>query len=1744
VTEDSYSLRNISRELPAKLAQYLEAQYHIWDEQLVKERRRLLDQPGIIFQPPYIEATPNYKAGAHYSQIALPQEVTELLISASKKVGDSATGIPLIPYAHQSTALEAFFRDGKELVISTGTGSGKTESFLMPIVGSLAVERAKRPSSYDTAGVRALLLYPMNALVNDQISRLRRLLGSVQVSSRLVRPDGTAARFGMYISRTPYPGPATAAKNNEVKKWIDRFFAQYTNQRDRLAREGKWPSKDLVAFRNAPTITAASDAELLTRQEMQTRAPDLLVTNYSMLEYMLLRPVDAPIFDQTERWLAKDELNQLIVVLDEAHMYQGAQGTEVALLLRRLVSRLRVKRDKIRFILTSASLAEGSGAEAKIRDFARKLTGATGDGSSFSIVPAQLDKPAPEGLPTTTEADALAKLDLAALRGFEGDRNSSIEAARTLFTALGKDLKEAPRTIGELRDRVYSLLSETRSYKQLGSVVMGKPTAYEKLATEVFGANPNRSAALDALLALAAFAQRAADEKILLPSRAHMLFRGLEGVFACTNAMCPDRVNVDATSVLGRLYSQSRLHCSCGARVYELLTHRDCGAAYLRGYFRPDNDLFLLHEPSTGLVDRTKTLIEVHLLVEHRRDQVGGSSDVWLHTATGRLERLRPSDTNGYLEMRQSGAQPRFIAGRYVNTFDGKCPVCRGRWNDPTRPKIMDLVTKGEDPFAHLVATQVRLQPANILPTRHSPNGGRKSLLFSDGRQKAARLARDVPRILERDAFRQAILLAAHNLRVVKPEARLNDSWMYVAFVAASASLNLRFFDGTDFKTFLRDQDEFLRVHNGDLRSALEDQWEPPAPARFRVEMMRAVGSRYYSLSALGLGYVAPRKTKEREVVESLSKHGFSPADTVALSVLWIQDMLKDMALYSPDQAGLTVRRLAGDGYVNQIGALSGFTRDQKKLLKQVGGADLVEGELRKSLASQVGSSNHFTLNEGSLQLIPALDQAWYRCAACTFLSPVTWRDACAACGDQRVVTVPVGGDVYLRARKDFWRLPVERVLRGQEHPFTLSIEEHTAQLGYRDVEDVESTTESFERRFRDILIDNEDSIDVLSCTTTMEVGIDIGSLIAVGLRNMPPSRHNYQQRAGRAGRRGSAVSTVITYAQNNPHDAHLFANPSELISGAPSLRGLDVDNAALVERHAFAEMLQEFFKETKHNLSDASVFATLGKTRPFFTDSGTGTLIEFVDWLADEKAGRETLVRIDAWLPKGAGISAAECARRLLSRLKELTDVGSGPLQKDEEDLIEFFFAHSVLPAYAFPRDLIALEIQADPVLGTTLERPQQGAGVALSEYAPGRTVVVNKNTYRVGAVTSSSIADLRNRAASMFRQPKQYLQCPECLYTEEPGARPSKSPCPTCATALDAITVVQPQIVWPQNRAPVDELDDDQTMTDTTLAQLPVPSSDLAFQSQEAFGANSVRKFGRRVSLIVVNRGQVIDGVPSGFEVCDQCGHVPLNGNPFTVHRRHYAPPRGQRDSNCTGSARHVYLGYEFRTDVFLLYASLHAPFVCNLADVQGQPALRAACMSLANALALTAASVLGIDQRELQSGFRIRRNEIGNALVEIYLYDTLTGGAGYSKLVGENVAEIFKKALSDLDSCDCDSSCTKCLRTYQNRLSHSVLDRHLASQLANHLRDGVVPAIAAPALQRKILRPVAQMLELEGWSLRESKAAAFDVFKGDLRVTLAARPALRASESDPEGWNNVIVLSEYEVRKDLPSCLLKFP
>ena len=193
--------------------------------------------------------------------------------------------------------------------------------------------------------------------------------------------------------------------------------------------------------------------------------------------------------------------------------------------------------------------------------------------------------------------------------------------------------------------------------------------------------------------------------------------------------------------------------------------------------------------------------------------------------------------------------------------------MCLGTWRDRNRPKLMDLTTKGEDPFAHLIATQVRMQPASAPISRATPNAGRKSLLFSDGRQKAARLARDIPRVIERDAFRQTLLLAAQRLRDIGVEPRLSDSRIYVSFIALISAQYLRFLDGSDAITLRGHEAVFQRRYRGDLQAAISDPWAPSPPLGFRVLVMRALGNPFYSLSALGLD-VVPRDLTRQAIIQ------------------------------------------------------------------------------------------------------------------------------------------------------------------------------------------------------------------------------------------------------------------------------------------------------------------------------------------------------------------------------------------------------------------------------------------------------------------------------------------------------------------------------------------------------------------------------------------------------------------------------------------------------------------------------------------------------------------------------------------------------------------------------------------------------------------------------------------------------------------------------------------------------------
>ena len=338
------------------------------------------------------------------------------------------------PYRHQAESLRYNLIDGKNLVIMTGTGSGKTEAFLLPILGKFAKEAKTRPSVFaEQSAMRALIMYPMNALVNDQLGRLRALLGDPRLVEMFQQWCGRPPRFARYTSRTPYAGVRTRQKDSTRLQSFDSFYVDVLRRAqsddkeekeqaqkllDALKERGKWPSKpDLQAWFGEKgsvwqdrstgefvrAVTLPDDSELLTRHEVQLAPPDLLVTNYSMLEYMLMRPIERPIFDKTREWLAKNPDESFLVVLDEAHLYRGAAGAEVGLLLRRLRDRLGIPEERFRVICATASFKDAAYAP----EFGAQLSGIPAN--TFFPIEGVLDLKEADELGTKSDAEPIAQ---------------------------------------------------------------------------------------------------------------------------------------------------------------------------------------------------------------------------------------------------------------------------------------------------------------------------------------------------------------------------------------------------------------------------------------------------------------------------------------------------------------------------------------------------------------------------------------------------------------------------------------------------------------------------------------------------------------------------------------------------------------------------------------------------------------------------------------------------------------------------------------------------------------------------------------------------------------------------------------------------------------------------------------------------------------------------------------------------------------------------------------------------------------------------------------------------------------------------------------------------------------------------------------------------------------------------------------------------------------------------------------
>lgn len=1284
------------RELHAALRDYIEATYHISHPQLVEQRHELLEERGVISQRPYLESTPKYRKTKRFRDIGgLNPRILEVFESVTSAAGDLGRLIYDPPYQHQAAAVRAALVDGKSMVVMTGTGSGKTESFLLPILGKLAREAASKPKAFrEQPGIRALVLYPMNALVNDQLGRMRLLFGDPRVTKAFASLAGRPARFARYTSRTLYPGVRDPKKDQVRLKPIgDYYVAKLTDTTAtelvrQLQERGKWPAKaDLAKWYGKSgshwraksgeylrCVMLPADPELLTRHEVHAQPPDVLVTNYSMLEYMLMRPLERPVFDATRQWLASNPSENFLLVLDEAHLYRGAAGTEVALLLRRLRKRLGIEADRLQVICTSASFSNPT----KAAEFGASLTGKAA--ADFEVIRGDLDLRSSAAAAESEDAAQLCAFDLERFY----DATSDEERLRC---AAGFLAFRGVKPEGSLEVALYRALADYPPMGLLINETMPEAWPVDQLEQHVFpGLTPSEAArAMSVLLALGSNAKPSSKEPGLLPCRVHAFFRGLPGLWVCSDPECsalpPERSNGPA----GKLYAQPRELCDCGARVFELFTCRHCGTAYARSY---TDDVgapsYLWSEPGQAFRDEIGQTIELQpldLLLETPLEEVETAD---LDLVTGRLNppELGPRVRTVYLRKERS-VQPK--AGDRDDEHGSNagalgefkpCGVC-GDSAGYGRSSVQDHQTKGDQPFQALVSKQLQVQPPGPKPaTRLAPHRGRKVLVFSDSRQTAARLAPNIQNYSNQDVLRPLLAVGFARLAsypLLRKYLSLDDA--FLALLVAANQLGVR------LRPELRAGESFdaeravdSAIEDGALDDAaamqglmLEVRSATPPEATTRG-IARVLTDRFYGLEGLALASLQEREAHASKILQlqSIGSLVTSDAQKIALARVWLR-------LWT--RPGIWLKGMPASWLNTEVLLHSGKFEAITRLLPDKGSRAAFQKEWLEKLlaifAEPMGGPGRYRLKGSEVSL--ALTGSWEYCQVCRSVQrPFPGISSCLRCQSTNIQAIDPDHDPVFVARKGYYRRStIDALASPPIPPLALIAAEHTAQLGAAQEDEIYSKAEEHELLFQDVELGRDEkgqerpAIDVLSCTTTMEVGIDIGSLSGVALRNMPPARANYQQRAGRAGRRGNAIATVTALASADSHDEHFFAEPDQLVRGRIDDPSLTLDNYDIARRHVTAYLLQRYHSDKLPEIEpeeQPQLFEVLGSVQDFLDPSKPLNRLSLEAWLKKN----EQLLRkeIGEWLP--AELSAEARSKILGGVVKETLRLIDDALRED----------------------------------------------------------------------------------------------------------------------------------------------------------------------------------------------------------------------------------------------------------------------------------------------------------------------------------------------------------------------------------------------------------------------------------------------------------------------------------------------
>lgn len=1731
---------------------YLDSPFDLRYDSLSAERRDLLDDDGRLYRRPLIEPAPPYASSGRNiasaaSQILCGSLPPGLVSDVANFISQGLFGANRSLYQHQFDALDASMRRHQDVIVTSGTGSGKTECFLLPLAAALVAESAgwgapgPVPAAHDwwnhggpsgqryhprvtqrghedpisrPPAMRALVMYPLNALAEDQLVRLRLGFDSLAARSWLDSNRlGNRFYFGRYTGRTPVSGsPSSPNKEAELRR---ELFAM---GRDAAAVAGT----DAEKF-----FQSLSGAEMWSRWDMQDSPPDILITNYSMLNIMLMRGVEAPIFDATRSWLELDARNVFHLVVDELHTYRGTPGTEVAYLLRVFLERLGLHpdHDQLRIIASSASLQDDAAGREYLHGFFGR------DPSRFEVIGGSQR-------PLSPTAGVSVGPHAAALAAFP----SSVEAVGLdaavdgLEAAIGSAGPQLP-----VSERLGRALSHAEAADALREVCRSddgsrlQPRQIADIGSRLFPQLPPLAAAeaAEGLVTAVASAETAPDSP-LLPVRAHIMFRNVQGLWACTDPACSQAPARPDAPQVGALHHLPASGCGCGSRVLELLYCEPCGEVFLGGYrdatgnpgqwrLSPDYpDLeqvpdragaerdygnYAVFWPSVGRTPRSRRWTQGTVPREWRQADLDYGSGV--------LTAGRPGNGHLYwVPSQHSALRPGATRATPPTAFPARCPRCDADWAGRNVGSPIRGQRTGFQKVAQVLADSLL---RDIAPPGLEQN--RKLVVFSDSRQDAAKLSAGMRQAHHLDAVRQAVVAAlegagqgaaAFQLQAASAPMTSQQAAAAAAYflsspqdasviMAAAGPLAGMQCPSTPGLTFAQAaaqilsatagpflvgdlfRDAELRLlaaginpggygkdslwtdpdrKDGSWRNLFDWVTSPPSPLQggLSVEQDEHLRRLRRAAHAAVLNVIF---ASGRRGLESL-QIGYA---SVGLGAPHDGDHIVTEAADGALRLLGERRRIDGEPYTaTSQQAAPGYIRDYLDAVA------LASGRTPASLVTDVedrlrhgGLVTDWLIQPNRLMIRRASSHSW-ECTGCRRIHLHAAGTRCTDCqgpltGPQPLSTAATAQDYYLYLARDAGPL------------FRLNCEEMTGQTG-------KAESRMRQRLFQNVCLPAPeeiplvDEIDLLSVTTTMEAGVDIGSLLAVMMANMPPLRFNYQQRVGRAGRRGSALSLALTLCRGRSHDDYYFQRPERITADPPPQPYVDLTVEPIVRRVLAKEVLREAFSALQlfQGSGGDSVHGEFGESaawdQPVVSPTGAVGLPvrdQVLAWItshptrvseicttllhAADPALQARQHALEAWVASGliADITRAVNNPRLV-----------------QTQLSELLANAGILPMFGFPTRTRYLYhdnprgAQWPPT--NVVDRPLD---LAISQFAPG------SETVKEGMIhTAIGVVDYQLRGGRAIELPDPLGPaiptgiCRRCQSIDD-SPTPALT-CPLCGPLAGAEYQVV-DLSEPRGFRTYYNTERDYDGTFEWMPRATRPKLGFAGPALAPYRNFEIHSGGQTVHVINDNNGQL-------FEFEQMWGE--------TWATRQALDKVDRRAPAAVGATERRALAAISQTDVLIAGMQVWpAGLFADPLRVEG----RAAWYSFGFLLRRAAAVRLDVSDSELKVGFRTTIDAGQTIIGQVFLSDTLENGAGYSTYLG-NPTE-FEALLQDIlgpgllgrfvvaggprdHGVACQTSCHDCMRDYGNLAYHSILDWRLAVDMARLCLNAAAPIDFTPA------------------------------------------------------------------------------